>query len=155
MTKIIEVEGLTKVFPPSAKAVDGISFSVEDGEVITSRGTKAKATIVGRGSRVSGPLVGDEIDVGKEIDIGDGIWGQLSRGRWSTIGQMTRVDDVYGKVVKIWRYSRAKNVYAESLELGAGAMVDKIAYTRELKSPSSYRIEGQATRTTRLPDPPL
>jgi len=33
MSKIIEAEGLTKVFPPSTKAVDGISFSVDEGEI--------------------------------------------------------------------------------------------------------------------------
>jgi len=33
MTKIIETEGLTKVYPPSQRAVDGISFCVEKGEV--------------------------------------------------------------------------------------------------------------------------
>jgi ABC-2 type transport system ATP-binding protein len=33
MTKIIEAEGLTKVFPPATTAVDGVSFSVDEGEV--------------------------------------------------------------------------------------------------------------------------
>jgi len=33
MTKIIEAECLTKVFPPSTKAVDGVSFSVDEGEI--------------------------------------------------------------------------------------------------------------------------
>ncbi len=33
MTKIIEAEGLTKVYPPSIRAVDAISFYVEGGEI--------------------------------------------------------------------------------------------------------------------------
>ncbi len=33
MTRTIETEGLTKVYPPSFRAVDGISFSVEKGEI--------------------------------------------------------------------------------------------------------------------------
>jgi len=33
VSKIIDVEGLTKVFPPSTKAVDGVSFSVDEGEI--------------------------------------------------------------------------------------------------------------------------
>ena len=33
MTRIIETEGLTKVYPPSFRAVDGISFGVEKGEI--------------------------------------------------------------------------------------------------------------------------
>jgi ABC-2 type transport system ATP-binding protein len=33
MTKIIETEGLTKVYPPAFRAVDGISFHVEKGEI--------------------------------------------------------------------------------------------------------------------------
>src|SRR3989442_6201471 len=32
MTKIIEAKGLTKVYPPSTRAVDDVSFSVEEGE---------------------------------------------------------------------------------------------------------------------------
>jgi len=128
------------------------------GEVLTTKGVKAKTAIIGRGSRVSGQIVGDQIDVGKEIEIADfsgGVWEQISPGRWSTIGKMTRVDDVYGKVVKIWRYSRAKKVFAESVEMGVDAMADKVVYTNDLVLPSRYRIEEQATKATRLPDPPL
>jgi ABC-2 type transport system ATP-binding protein len=33
MTKIIEAEGLTKIYPPSTKAVNGISFYVDEGEI--------------------------------------------------------------------------------------------------------------------------
>ena len=33
MTKAIEVEGLTKIYHPSTKAVDGVTFSVEEGEI--------------------------------------------------------------------------------------------------------------------------
>ena len=38
MGKIIEVEGLTKTFHPSAKAVDGATFSVKEGEVFSLLG---------------------------------------------------------------------------------------------------------------------
>jgi ABC-2 type transport system ATP-binding protein len=33
MTAIIEAEGLTKVYPPSTKAVDDVSFSIDEGEI--------------------------------------------------------------------------------------------------------------------------
>jgi ABC-2 type transport system ATP-binding protein len=33
MNKIIEAEGLTKVYPPNTKAVDQVSFSVDEGEI--------------------------------------------------------------------------------------------------------------------------
>jgi len=33
MTKAIEAQGLTKVFPPSLRAVDGVSFAVNEGEI--------------------------------------------------------------------------------------------------------------------------
>jgi ABC-2 type transport system ATP-binding protein len=33
MTKIIEAEELTKVYPPSTKAVDGVSFTIDEGEI--------------------------------------------------------------------------------------------------------------------------
>jgi len=32
-SKAVEVEGLTKVYPPSTKAVDGVTFSVDEGEI--------------------------------------------------------------------------------------------------------------------------
>ena len=38
MSKIIEVEGLTKTFPPSAKVVNGVTFSVAEGEVFSLLG---------------------------------------------------------------------------------------------------------------------
>lgn len=41
MTAIVGAEGLTKVYPPSMRAVDGITFSAEEGEVycgVTPRG---------------------------------------------------------------------------------------------------------------------
>jgi len=125
------------------------------GEVLTTHGLKAKAVMVGLGSRVSGPLVGDEIDVGKQIEVGSGAWGKVWPGTWSTIGGMTRVDDLYGRVVKIWRYSSAKKVFAESVEVGVDSHVDKIVYTKDLKLPSKYHMGEEATRTDRLPDPPL
>ncbi|HYB07586.1 MAG TPA: ATP-binding cassette domain-containing protein [Nitrososphaerales archaeon] len=33
MSKVIEARGLTKVYPPSTKAVDGVSFTVDEGEI--------------------------------------------------------------------------------------------------------------------------
>jgi len=125
------------------------------GEVITTNGMKGKTVLIGTGSRVSGPLVGDEIDVGKQVDLGSSAWAKVWPGTWSTIGRMTRVDDVYGRVVKVWRYSSAKKVFAESVELGTDGYVDKIVYTKDLKLPSRYRVGEEATKTTRLPDPPL
>jgi len=125
------------------------------GELLTSRGTKAAAILVGTGSRVSGPLVGDEVDIGKDIEFGGGAWGNVWPGRWSTVGRPTRVDDVYGKVVKIWRYSTAKKVFADSVEVGIDSYVDRIVYTKDVKLPSRYRIGEPAKKTDKLPDTPL
>ncbi|HUI24102.1 MAG TPA: ATP-binding cassette domain-containing protein [Nitrososphaerales archaeon] len=38
MNNIIEVEGLTKTFPPSARVVDGVSFKVGEGEIFSLLG---------------------------------------------------------------------------------------------------------------------
>jgi ABC-2 type transport system ATP-binding protein len=38
LSKIIDVRGLTKVFPPSAKVVDGVSFAVDEGEIFSLLG---------------------------------------------------------------------------------------------------------------------
>jgi len=48
MSSIIEVEGLTKTFPPSARVVDGVSFSVAEGTVFSLLGPNGagKTTII-------------------------------------------------------------------------------------------------------------
>jgi len=45
MTKIIEAKGLTKVYPPSTRAVDDVSFSVEEGETFGFLGPTAPARL--------------------------------------------------------------------------------------------------------------
>jgi hypothetical protein len=125
------------------------------GELCTTRGAKSSAVVIGRGSRFAGPIVADEVEIGKELAFAQGVLDRLSPERLSTIGRMTRVDDVHARAVKMWHYSRAKKIFAERVEMGEGTIADKIEYTKELALPRNYHVEEQATKVERLPDPPL
>jgi cytoskeletal protein CcmA (bactofilin family) len=125
------------------------------GEVEVARGLKAKSIVVGKGSKVTGPLVGEEIDVGMKVDLDIGPWGSLWSGRWLSVGRMTSVEDVHGKAVRINPYSRAKRVFAEVVQMDEGSMADEVTYTSELKLPNNYHLARAPVKTARLPDPPL
>jgi cytoskeletal protein CcmA (bactofilin family) len=125
------------------------------GDVEVARGLKAKSIVVGKGSKVTGPLAGEEIDIGVKVDMDIGPWGSLWSGRWLSVGRMTSVEDVHGKVVKMKSYSRAKRVFAEVVEMDEGSMADEVTYTSELKLPSNYHLARAPVKTAKLPDPPL
>ncbi len=135
----------------SDSVTSGDEASVE-GQVWTARGLRAKSVQVGSGSRVNGPIVGDTVEIGKGIDFG-GFWANATD--WSSMGRMTRVDDVYGKEVRISRYSRAKRVYAEVVKMQGGSIADEVNYTRVADVPAGVHLEKPAKRVARLPDAPL
>lgn len=118
------------------------------GEVNTSQGLGARSIAVGRASKVTGALIGDEIDIGKEMDFGS-LWG-LPWWR-SAIGRTTSVEDVYGKSVRIAPNSRARRVYAEVVQLENGAMAEEVTYTMELNLPERYHLTKAPVKTTKLP----
>ena len=122
------------------------------GEVNTSRGTKAKSIVVGKGSVVTGPLVGDKVEIGKEMDFGS-AWG-LPWWR-ANFGRTTSVGDVYGKNVRIGANSRAKRVYAETVELEEGGIAYEVVYAKEVKLPKKYFLAREPRKTESLPAPPL
>ncbi len=122
------------------------------GEVKTTAGLKAKSVQVGRGSKVTGPIVGEEVEVGRETDFGS-MWG-LPWWR-SAIGSVTTVGDVYGQSVRVCQRSSAKRVYGDVVELQDGAVVQQVTYTKGLKLPGKYSLHEPPVKTARLPAPPL
>ena len=122
------------------------------GEVKTSRGLKAKSIAVGRASRVTGALIGEQVDIGKEMDFGS-VWG-LPWWR-STVGRTTSVEDVYGGSVRIGSNSRARRVYAELVHFEDGAMADEVTYTKEVDLPERHRLTRPPVKTAKLPEPPF
>jgi cytoskeletal protein CcmA (bactofilin family) len=125
------------------------------GDMQTATGLKAKSIIVGRSSKVTGALVGEEVAIGEKIDVDFGPWGYMFSGKWFGVGQMTRVGDVYARSVKIGAYSSAKHLFAEVVEMDEGSMADRVTYTSELKLPGKYHFNEPPMKVTTLPNPPL
>ncbi len=135
----------------TAVSVDAGSTAKIAGGAVAPRGLKARSVIVGLGSRVVGPIVGEEVEVGKELSLGGGLWS----GVFSSIGKMTAVDDVHGKVVRIGRYARAKRIFAESVEMENGSIAEEITYTKDLRLPMNFHLTKPAVRVGVLPQPPF
>jgi cytoskeletal protein CcmA (bactofilin family) len=120
------------------------------GEVNTSRGLKSASVAIGKGSKVTGPLIGDQIEVGKEMDFGS-AWGlPWWRG---ALGRTTTVDDVYGKTVRIGSNSRAKRVFGDIVELENGSIAEEVNYTKEVKLPTNYYLNKPPVKMAKVPDP--
>jgi cytoskeletal protein CcmA (bactofilin family) len=135
-----------------ARSVTVVGKADIAGEVETRAGLKARSVFVGRGSKVVGPLVGDEIEVGKDADFGS-VWG-LPWWR-SMVGQTTTVEDLHGGIVRLGQRSSAKRIFGKVVELKQGSMAHEVVYTEELRLPSDYFLREPPTKVEKLPDPPL
>ena len=120
------------------------------GEVNTSQGLKARSISVGKASTVTGALIGEVVDIGKEMDFGS-IWG-LPWWR-SAMGRTTSVEDIYAKSVRVGSNSRARRVCAEVVRLEDGAIADEVVYTKELDLPKHYHLAKPPVKTAQLPQP--
>jgi cytoskeletal protein CcmA (bactofilin family) len=147
----LECEALAVGGRLAAESIRANSQADIAGEVETTRGLKAKSIHVGKGSRVSGPLVGEQVDVGKETDLGGDLWEHL----WHSVRKMTEVEDVYGRVVRIGPHSLVKRVFGEIVEIETGAIVGELVYRNEVKMPDNYHMNKPPLKTARLPDWPL
>ena len=122
------------------------------GEVRTARGLKAGDIAVGTGSRINGPISGKTIEIGRGLGSG-GFWAQVSN--WRSIGRMTRVDDVYGREVRVDSYSQAKRIYAETVRMRPGSMADEVNFTKEADISEGVHLERPQRKLEALPDAPL
>jgi cytoskeletal protein CcmA (bactofilin family) len=135
-----------------AESVTSTGTADVGGQLWTAQGLKAKTVLVGSGSRVNGPIVGETVEVGGGIDT-SGLWGLATS--WRTIGQMTRVGDVWGREVRIDRYSQVKRIYAEVVKMQAGSIADEVNYTKEADVPKGSRVEKPPKKVDKLANPPL
>lgn len=122
-----------------------------DGEVESTRGLKAKSILVRRGSRVVGPLVGEQVEIGKAA----GAWRFPLGGRLASSGRNTSVEDAHGGAIKLGPASRARLVFAEDLEMDDGSHADQVTYTKILKLHMSNLLSKPPVKTSQLPEPPL
>jgi cytoskeletal protein CcmA (bactofilin family) len=151
VSKRIECQSLVVGGKLTGETVNVKGHAEVVGEIRATRGLRCKSAIVRKGSRVTGSLVAQRVEVGNPLDTRTVESGT----RWTLIGQMTRVDDLFAETVKIGPYSRAGRVYAEAVEMMQGSIADQVTYTKELKLPSNYHLERPPERVSRLPDPPI
>jgi cytoskeletal protein CcmA (bactofilin family) len=123
------------------------------GELKTSRGVKSSTITVRRGARVTGPLVAERVEVGEKPGFGQwpSPWSEVRQ----RIGQMTNVEDVYGRRVTIGAYSQAKHVFGDEVQIESGSVAEQVTYTKDLSLPSKFYIHEPPKKVPKLPDPPL
>jgi len=102
---------------------------------------------------VTGPLVGEQVEVGEKPGFGQwpSVWSEVRQ----RVGQMTEVEDVYGRSVRIGPYSQAKRVFAEEVQMENGSIAEQVTYTKDLRLTQKYYVHQTPQRTAKLPDPPL
>jgi len=122
------------------------------GEVNTRSGLKSEFVAIGKGSKVTGPLIGNQVDIGKEVNLGS-MWG-LPWWR-NAVGRITTVEDVYGRDVRIGPNSHARRVLAEVVEFADGGMAEEVNYTKELRLPKNYHLTKPPVKVASLPDSPF
>jgi cytoskeletal protein CcmA (bactofilin family) len=122
------------------------------GAVETRKGLKARSVLVRGGTRCTGPLIGETVEVGGS---GPGfsafVWGQRLRLQVGT----SRVEDVYASRLVIGPGSRARRVFADKAELGSGCDVDEVTYVSELKTDDHVKIAHPVKKVDKLREPPL
>ena len=122
------------------------------GQVWTKGGLKGSEVAVGAGSRVNGPIVGESVVIGKGVMLG-GFWAHMST--LQTLAHPTRVDDVYGKEVRVERYSQAKRIYGETVRMQAGSMADEVNYSKEADISEGVHLENPPKKVDGLPEAPF
>jgi cytoskeletal protein CcmA (bactofilin family) len=128
------------------------------GEVETSRGMKAKSIVVGSGSKVRGPLVGGRVELSKSrlvmADWGANWMGQAISMRM--VGRMTYAEDIYGDEVVLGPSTRCRNIFAKTVELETGSIVEQVTYTDELRlGHHKVHLTRPSEKVERLPPFPL
>ena len=128
------------------------------GAVETSQGLRGNIVLVRSGSRCNGPIVGNLVEIGKSgLVIAN--WNKKWAGQIAAIhmiGRMTRVEDIYGKEVHLGSSSRSGKVYADVVEVNAGAIADELLYTTELRGPvEKVYFQHPPRRVSELPVPPI
>jgi cytoskeletal protein CcmA (bactofilin family) len=122
------------------------------GAVDTRKGLKAKSVLVGRGTRCSGPIIGERVEVGGSgPSWGAFFWGQRLRIQGGT----SQVEDIYASTVTIGPGSKAGRIFAETVDLQSGCDVDEVNYVAELKMADHVRVVHPVKKVDRLKEPPL
>jgi cytoskeletal protein CcmA (bactofilin family) len=122
------------------------------GSLETRSGLKARSVVICSGTRCAGPIVAETVEVGESGPrFSAHLWGQRIRVQAGT----SQVEDVYATELVIGPGSRAKRLYAKSVELGSGCDIDEVNYVTELKMGDHVKIIHPVKKVERLREPPL
>lgn len=130
------------------------------GEVATTVGLKAKSISIRSGTRCMGVLVGDRVELGRSWGVAVN-WGKQWLGQSIVargIAKMTSAEDIYGSEVILGPNSRCGKIFAKTVELGEGCVVDRVTYTEELRRGGAggrVFITTPPEKVTELPSFPL
>ena len=124
----------------------------------TDYGMKAKMVNVHSGSQVEGPIVGEQVDIGRSYAVvmnWEKQWmGQVAAMR--LVGRMTQVQDIYADTVRLGKVSKCGRINARLVEIEEGAHAEEIRYSGELKgNVDQAYIDKPPTKVDHLPEPPL
>lgn len=128
------------------------------GEAETTQGLLCNTVIIATGSKCTGPIVGDRVEVGKSgavlMDWSKSWAGQSLKLR--VIGKGTRVEDVYGKLVSLGASSQSNKVYSEIVEFEQGAVANQVQYSGEIRGPiQTGHFQRTPRKVTKLPIPDI
>lgn len=129
-----------------------------EGEAESNQGLLGNTVVIATGSKCVGPIVASRIEVGKSgAVIADwrGSWaGQSLKLR--VIGKGTRVEEIYGKLVKLGASSQSNKVYSETVEFEHGAIANEVQYTSEIRGPiHTGHFQKVPKKVTKLPIPDI
>ena len=149
--------------------------SVDVGGHIRARSLSCQRMRVGGTAEISESLNADSVGVGGKleargtVDIGDlqvggkseigdrgpglstHFWGQTVRIQART----SQVEDVYASTLRIGPGSRARRIFAETVELGSECDVEEVTYVKELKMGDHVRIARPVRKVDKIPEPPV
>lgn len=126
------------------------------GEAETTQGLLGNTVIITTGSKCTGPIVGDRVEIGRSgavlADWKKSWAGQSLKLR--VIGKGTRVEDIYGKLVRLGASSQSNRVYSEIVEFEQGAVANQVQYTGEIRGPiQTGHFQHTPRKVTKLPIP--
>jgi len=138
-----------KLVADSASASDR---TVIAGEVLVGHGLKSATVVVGKGSKVAGPIFAASVEVGSDADLGS-VWGlPWWRG---ALGRLTTVADVHGGSIMIRSNSRGGRILGRTIEMEEGAAAEEIVYTDQIKLHGRYHLSKPPRKVEQLPDNPV
>jgi len=126
------------------------------GKMETREGLKAKVINVRGGTKCEGPLIGEQVEVGKSQDLSYGTWGAPWQGKIMAMGWGGAVtDDIYAHEVAVGPASKVGRIFADTVKLEQGSVTEQVTYTSELKTDFGVSIREPPQKVSNLPAAPF